>query len=77
MGVGNMRRGLFYGKRFVIRQTSLQYCNIFFLHIDETDDEDDGLPKRKRRLAERAAEGMDMDDGQVPLVITCLKVRCL
>lgn len=34
--------------------------------LDESDEEDDGLPKRKRRFqAERAAEGMEVDDDQV------------
>jgi len=33
--------------------------------IDESDDEDDSRPSRKRRLAERAAEGMEMEDDQV------------
>lgn len=35
-------------------------ANFFF--SDESDDEDGGLPKRKRRLAERAAEGMEVDE---------------
>jgi len=43
LGVGQMRRGLFY---------------------DESDDEEDTRPSRKRRLAERAAEGMEMEDDQ-------------
>ena len=33
--------------------------------LDESDDEDDTRPSRKRRLAERAAEGMEMEDDQV------------
>lgn len=36
------------------------------IFLDESDEEDDGLPKRKRRFqAERAAEGMEVDDDQV------------
>ncbi|EFX76824.1 putative MCM2, Minichromosome maintenance complex component 2 [Daphnia pulex] len=42
MGVGDMRRGLFYGN----------------------DDDDESRPARKRRLAERAAEGMEVQDDQ-------------
>ena len=34
---------------------------------DESDDEEDTRPSRKRRLAERAAEGMEMEDDQVAL----------
>ncbi len=32
---------------------------------DESDEEDDSRPARKRRLAERAAEGMEVEDDQV------------
>lgn len=32
---------------------------------DESDEDDDSRPARKRRLAERAAEGMEVEDEQV------------
>jgi len=44
---------------------------LLILYLDESDEEDDGLPKRKRRYrAERAAEGMDVeDDDKVNTII--------
>jgi hypothetical protein len=33
--------------------------------LDESDDDDESRPARKRRLAERAAEGMEVQDDKV------------
>jgi len=63
MGVGDMRRGLFYGKFCFGKCCGINY-NLLFL-LDESDEDDDSRPARKRRLAERAAEGMEMKDDQV------------
>lgn len=53
---------------------SINWCgniNLTTYYLDESDEEDDGIPKRKRRFqAERAAEGMEMDDDQVNIKIT-------
>lgn len=66
MGVGNMRRGLFYGTLLCkIISTSFILTAIKIQLLDESDDDEDGRPtQRKRRLAERAAEGMEIEDEQ-------------
>lgn len=60
------------GSFMVIIPTIKYFYNELFIQskslllLDESDDED-SRPARKRRLAERAAEGMEVEDEQVIL----------
>ena len=48
-----------------IKALLIQLNSNKLLLADESDEDDDSRPARKRRLAERAAEGMEVEDDQV------------